>query len=306
MISGNFLMVLKIIRVHIVLGGLLAFSLGALLAVAAGGNFDPVLFVLGYLVVLLGDLSTHYSNDYFDVEVDRHIGQKKFFAGSTILVCNPQLRSISKSISVALMASSSLLAAGLVIFLGAPVEFFAVILGASLVGWFYSAPPVRLISRGVGEVALACVIGFAIPGLGYLAVRGQFDPLFIYLAVPFVMYGLILSLSLEVPDVEVDRKGGKRTLAVRKGAPSIFLLILGLAVSATLAFFAYDWFIASAVVNLWVVAVFSLVPLMAGLVGFVGVFQKGSVRRFSAVNIASLFAFNLLMVAYLLVIVTAA
>jgi 1,4-dihydroxy-2-naphthoate octaprenyltransferase len=297
--------ILRVIRIHIVVGGLLAFSLGALLAVAGGGNFDLALFVLGYLVVLLGDLSTHYSNDYFDVEVDRHVEQKKFFAGSTVLVRNPQLRSVSKSISITLMTSSSLLAAGLVVFLGAPAEFFVVIFCASLVGWFYSAPPVRLISRGVGEVTVACVTGFAIPGLGYLVVRGQFDPLFVYLAVPFVMYGLMLSLSLGVADVEIDRKGGKRTLAVRKGAPSVFLVILGVAVSATLAFFAHDWFVSSAVVDLWVAAVFSIVPLMAGLVGFVGVVQKGSVRRFSAVNIASLFAFNLLMVVYLLVIVLA-
>jgi 1,4-dihydroxy-2-naphthoate octaprenyltransferase len=297
--------ILRVIRIHIVVGGLLAFSLGALLAVAGGGNFDLALFVLGYLVVLLGDLSTHYSNDYFDVEVDRHVEQKKFFAGSTVLVRNPQLRSVSKSISITLMTSSSLLAAGLVVFLGAPAEFFVVIFCASLVGWFYSAPPVRLISRGVGEVTVACVTGFAIPGLGYLVVRGQFDPLFVYLAVPFVMYGLMLSLSLGVADVEIDRKGGKRTLAVRKGAPSVFLVILGVAVSATLAFFAHDWFVSSAVVDLWVVAVFSIVPLMAGLVGFVGVVQKGSVRRFSAVNIASLFVFNLLMVVYLLVIVLA-
>jgi 1,4-dihydroxy-2-naphthoate octaprenyltransferase len=297
--------ILKIIRVHIVAGGFLAFSLGALLAAAGGGNFEPALFVLGYFVVLLGDLSTHYSNDYFDVEVDRHIEQKKFFAGSAILVSNPQLRSLSRFISVALLASSNLLAVGMVLFLGAPIEIFVVIFGASLVGWFYSAPPVRLVSRGLGEAAVACVTGFAIPGLGYLAVRGQFDPLFFYFAVPFVMYGLILSLSLGVPDVEVDRKGGKRTFAVRKGERGVFVLISGLAVSASLAFFVYQWLVTSAVVDLGVVALFSIAPLIAGLVGFVGVFQKRSVGRFSVLNIASLFAFNLLMVVYLLSIVLA-
>jgi 1,4-dihydroxy-2-naphthoate octaprenyltransferase len=291
--------ILRIIRVHIVAGGVLAFSLGALLAVAGGGSFDPSRFVLVYAVVLLGDLSTHYSNDYFDVEVDRHMGQRKFFAGSTLLVNNPQLRSLSKSISVALLLASNLLAAGLVLFLGMPTEIFVVILAASLVGWFYSAPPMRLISRGLGEAAVACVTGFAIPGLGYLAVRGQFDPLFAYFAVPFVMYGFVLSLSLGVPDVEVDRKGGKRTLAVRKGARGVFSLIAVLTASATSVFLVYHWLVASAVVNLGVVAIFSMVPLVAGLVGVVGVFRKKSVNWFSALNIASLFAFNILMITYL-------
>ncbi len=296
---------LKMIRVHIIAGGFLAFSLGALLAIAVGRSFDPWRFVLVYGVVLLGDLSTHYSNDYFDVEVDRYIEQRKFFAGSTILVSNPHLRSLSRFVSVALLVSANLLAVGLVLFVGAPIEIFIVILAASLAGWFYSAPPLRLISRGLGELAVAGVTGFAIPGLGYLAVKGQFDPLFFCFAVPFVMYGFMLSLSLGVPDVEVDRKGGKRTFAVRKGQRAVFLLILGLTVSATLAFFAYRWLVASAIVDLGIVTLFSMVPLVAGLVGFVGVFQKRSVNRFSALNVASLFTFNTLMITYLAVLLAA-
>jgi len=152
---------------------------------------------------------------------------------------------------------------------------------------------------------VAGVTGFAIPGLGYLAVKGQFDTLFFCFAVPFVMYGFMLSLSLGVPDVEVDRKGGKRTFAVRKGQRGVFLLILGLAVSATLAFFAYRWLFTSTFMDLGVVALFSLAPLIAGLVGFVGVFQKKSVDRFSALIVASLFAFNMLMIAYLAVLLAA-
>jgi 1,4-dihydroxy-2-naphthoate octaprenyltransferase len=293
---------LRIIRIHIVVGGALAFSLGALLAIVGGGSFDPARVVLGYTVVLLGDLSSHYSNDYFDVEVDRYIEQKKFFAGSNLLVTNPYLRSLSRHVSLSLLALSNILAVALVLFLGAPIEFFIVILGASLVGWFYSAPPLRLTSRGFGEASVGCVTGFAIPALGYLAVRGRFDPLFVYFAVPFVMYGFMLSLSLEAPDVEVDRKGGKRNLAVRIGARSVFFLILALTVSATLTFFVYNWLVTSAVVDLGVVALFSIAPLIAGLLGFVGVFQKRGVHRFSALNVASLFVFNMFMVAYLLAI----
>ena len=277
----------------------MAFSLGTLLAIAGGGSFDPWMFVLVYAVVFLGDLSTHFSNDYFDVEVDKHIDRRKFFAGSTILVSNPHLRSLSKSISVALLLSSNLLAVGLVLFVGAPIEVFVVILGASLAGWYYSAPPLRLISRGLGELTVAGVTGFAIPGLGYLAMRGRFDPLFFCFAVPFVMYGFMLSLSLGVPDVEVDRKGDKRTLAVRKGQRDVFLLILGLAILATSSFFVYRWLVTPTDVDLGVVTLFSMAPLIAALVGFVGVFQKRNGDSFSALNVASLFAFNMLMLTYL-------
>jgi 1,4-dihydroxy-2-naphthoate octaprenyltransferase len=285
---------------------MLAFSLGALLAAANGGNLDPARVVLCYAVVFLGDLSTHYSNDYFDVEVDKYVGHKKFFTGSTILVTHPKLRPLSKSISLSLLAFSNVLAATLVLFYGVPMEFLVITLAANFLGWVYSAPPFRLISRGLGEIIVAVVTGFAIPGVGYLAVRGQFDPLFAYFAVPFMMYGLILSLSLEAPDLDIDRKGGKRNLVVRKGESNVFAAITALAFSATVAFFVYAWQIAPTTLNLGIVALFSIAPLAAGVLGFVSVLRNKSVNRFSTLNIASLFLFNILMVAYLIAIISTA
>jgi 1,4-dihydroxy-2-naphthoate octaprenyltransferase len=304
--GSNAANMLKIVRFHIVAGGVLAFSLGGLLALANGGSFKPLLFASAYVVMLLGDLSSHYSNDYFDVEVDKHVAPKKFFAGRAILVNHPDLRALSKSVSVSLLVCANVLAVAIFLFLGAPLEIFIVILAASLVGWFYSAPPLRLTSRGLGEAAIASVTGFAIPSLGYLAVRGQFDTLVVYLAVPFVMYGLMLSLSLEAPDEEIDRKGGKRNLIVRKGPRNVFLLILALTAASTLTFIVYSWLLTPTVLNIGVLAIFSIAPLTAALAGFIGVTRKKSVNRFSAVNVASLFVFNVLTVAYLLTIVFAA
>jgi len=109
---------LRIIRIHIVAGGSLAFLLGALLAIANGGTFNPAIVISAYVVLLLGDLSTHYSNDYFDVEVDKLIEEKKFFAGSAILVDHPDLRSASKTIAVLLLAGAQILAITIFLFLG--------------------------------------------------------------------------------------------------------------------------------------------------------------------------------------------
>lgn len=299
----NVINLLKIIRIHILAGGVLAFSVGALLGIVNGGAFNPLLFFLAYLVVLFGDLSSHYSNDYFDVEVDRHIERKKFFAGSTILVSYPRLRSMAKSISVSLLFCSNFLALMIFLFLKAPIEIFLVILCASLVGWFYSAPPMRLISRGFGEIAVAFVTGFAIPAIGYLSAKSQFDPLFIWLAISFVMYGFMLSLSLEAPDAAIDCKGEKSTLIVRKGSHNIFLLIFILTVVATSLFTLYSWMVVSEVLNVGVLVIFSIVPLVSAFVGFVGVLQKKTIDRFSELNVASLFIFNILTVAYLLILV---
>jgi 1,4-dihydroxy-2-naphthoate polyprenyltransferase len=293
--------ILKIIRIHIVVGGFLAFLLGALLGISGGGRFNPTLFGLGYLVVLLGDLSSHYSNDYFDVEVDKFIEQKKFFSGSTILVNNPDLRSLSRYISISLLVCSNFLAF-IIFVLGMPIEFLTVFLIASLVGWFYSAPPIRFVSRGFGEFAVACVTGFAIPGLGYLATRGHFDTLFLYFAIPFIMYGLMLSLSLQVSDIEVDRKGNKKTLAVRLGQRHVFSIILAMAFSSTLLFWIYAWKEIVSFTNFDAVITFSIFPLITSLVGFAGILEKKKANLLSSLIIASLFVFNLLMILYLMAV----
>jgi 1,4-dihydroxy-2-naphthoate polyprenyltransferase len=201
--------IFRVVRMHIVLGGVLAFTLGAVLAFVNSGVFDPLRIILFYAVVLFGDLSTHFGNDYFDVKSDQFIERKKFFSGKNILVNNPALRPQAKTISIVLLVLSNAGAFLAVILLAAPIELLIIALCANFLGWSYSAPPLRLVSRGFGEAAIALAVGFAIPAVGYLAVRGQLDWLFFIFGLPFVMYGLMLALSLEAPDIEVDRKGGK-------------------------------------------------------------------------------------------------
>jgi 1,4-dihydroxy-2-naphthoate octaprenyltransferase len=282
------------------LGGALAFSVGALMALMQGGTARLEMFVLGYAIVLFGDLSTHFSNDYFDVEVDKYSAKKKFFGGSKILVSNPRLRLLSRNISVALLVSSNVLAVISVFFFGAPIELFVIMLGANFLGWFYSAPPLRLISRGFGEIAVAWVTGFVIPGVGYLAVRNQFDSVFLYLSVPFMMYGFVLSLSLHLPDSKIDQIGDKKTLAVHLGPHAVVRLILTAVMFASLILLAYYLCRIPAALNLGVIFVLSTLPSVMVFFGFVRFWKKGQVANFAASNIASLFMFNLLMTVYLI------
>jgi 1,4-dihydroxy-2-naphthoate octaprenyltransferase len=296
------LRILRIIRLHIVAGGILAFSVGALLAVVSGWSFNFGRVALFYAVVLLGDLSTHFSNDYFDVDIDKQIGHRKYFSGNNILVNHPELRSLTKSISISLLLLSIILAAVPVVFLGSSIDILIIALGANFLGWFYSAPPLRLISRGLGEIVVALIVGLVIPGVGYLSVRGQFDLFFIYFAVPFVMYGLALSLSLEAPDIEVDQRGGKKNLGVRKGKLLLFSLILAMTLLATLTFTFYAWHIVKTPLDFGIISLFSIVPLTAGLIGFVAILLKNNPGLFSTLNVESLFFFNVAMVTYLIAI----
>lgn len=294
---------LRIVRLYIVAGGALAFSIGVLLAVLEGGNCIVVRVVLGYLVVFLGDLSTHYSNDYFDVEVDKNVKERTFFSSNGVLIDHPELRTLSKRIAISLMIISTLLASLIVLFFGVPEEFFVVALIANLLGWIYSAPPLRLNSRGLGEITIALVTGFIIPSAGYMLVKGRLDLPFFFFSAPFMMYGLILSLSLEAPDIEIDRKGGKTNLAVRKGKRFIFSTIFALSFLATSTFLIYDWINKYAIIDLKIMTTFSLMPLLTGLYGVLASDKSGKDDRFCFLNVVSLFLFNIFLNGYFLYLI---
>jgi 1,4-dihydroxy-2-naphthoate octaprenyltransferase len=85
----------------------------------------------------------------------------------------------------------------------------------ALIGVFYTAPPLRLVHRGLGEIAVA--VGFGpIMALGAYFVQAQnyaLEPLLASLPV-----AILIALNLyvnEVPDRPADAAAGKRTLPVR-------------------------------------------------------------------------------------------
>lgn len=303
-IAPKVINVLKMIRLHIVAGGLLAFSLGTLLAVLGGAAFSPVRSALGYLIISIADLSTHYSNDYFDSSMGSYAEGGKTFGGSRILFKHPELRPLARSIAIALMLLSLILAIIFVLLYGAPSELLVIAIGANLLGWFYSALPLRLSARGLGEIAIALGTGLLIPGTGYIVTKGRFDPLFLLLAMPFTIYGFTLSLSLEVPDMEDDIRVGKNNLVVRKGRGFTFSVIGMLSFLATFAFLIYAKGVApTAIIDFRVVAMISCIPLAVGLIGFLRRPEnRNGINRLSAAYIAALFLFNVLMNMYLIIL----
>ena len=293
---------LKIIRLHIVAGGLLAFAVGALLGLANGGIFNPLYFAVCYATVFFGDLSTHFSNDYFDVEQDKARHKKLLFSNNNILTHNPEMLPLTKKIAVALLVISLLISSLAVVFNIAPLILLLIMIGANFLGWFYSSPPLRLVSRGLGEVAIALAVGFAIPAAGYLSSKGTIDNGYGLFAVPFILYGFMLALSLEAPDVEDDCLGDKKTLGVTKGVEAVFTLAFS---SAFVAFSVLLYFALQTDIlppNLSVITAFSSIPLVAGLIGLLQIRKGKNAQIFSVINVVSLFTINLLILGHLIVI----
>jgi 1,4-dihydroxy-2-naphthoate octaprenyltransferase len=272
---------LGVVRFPILLGGALGCALGALLGLASGGVFNPLLFVVCYGVVAFGDLSTHFSNDYFDVGLDR-VAPRKTFGGSNLLVARADLMSsaldVAKTLSLVSIALAVLAAA-----MGVSLVIIPLVLAANALGWLYSLPPIRLAYRGLGEAAIAVGTGFGVPAAGYLAVKGALDTGFVLVSLALVLYGFVLGVSLELPDVEADRAGGKMNLVVRFGWRACLRVALLLCLASTVILSLFSG---------RVMAIASIIPLVAVLLG--NLFASDKFSRLDAIAsscILSLFAF---------------
>jgi 1,4-dihydroxy-2-naphthoate octaprenyltransferase len=101
----------------------------------------------------------------------------------------------------------------------------------ALLAWGYSAPPLALMRRGVGELAVAAAWVLMVGGADCVQ-RGAFSllPLVLGLSYALLMANVLLVNGL--PDAKADAAVGKRTLVVRLGSARVPLLYGLLAVAA--------------------------------------------------------------------------
>src|SRR6185436_18556198 len=69
--AARFRAFVRLGRPKFLLGGIALYSLGAVIAAYLGHGIDWTRFALGQLGITATQAMTHYSNDYFDLEVDR-------------------------------------------------------------------------------------------------------------------------------------------------------------------------------------------------------------------------------------------
>jgi 1,4-dihydroxy-2-naphthoate octaprenyltransferase len=270
-----------------------------------GAPFYLPRILLGYLVFLPAHLSISFSNDYFDVDADQH-GKPTLFSGGTgILVNHPGLRNPAKWVAISLILCSLALGVLFQIMYSTPIWFLGLVLLGNLLGWSYSAPPLRLAYRGLGELAMVFSIGLLIPALGYLATSGHINPDGLLFTIPLMLYGLAFILSVENPDMESDRLGNKRTWVARKGRSFGFSLTGASLLLATLFFFCIPWLTSRTYpVDFHILGILSLLPLGAGLFGLL----KRPVEKLPATRVVygiliAFAAFCILAVGYMVFLV---
>jgi 1,4-dihydroxy-2-naphthoate octaprenyltransferase len=155
------------------------------------------------------------------------------FTGGTRLIQQgrvsvQQTRDLAYALLLVLIPAGSLLAV-----VTSPAVLWIGTLGM-LLAWAYSAPPLKLMSRSLGELVVAAVWSLVVIGADTVQ-RGS---VFIVPVWTSLSYGLLIANVLlinGVPDATADAAAGKATLAVRAGARGA-AMIYGL-----LATLAHSW-----------------------------------------------------------------
>ena len=232
----DLLLLLRLSRPFFLLGGFLLYAVGVLAARWMGWPIDFVRYVQGQAIVSALQLVVHYSNEYFDAGGDAENPYRTPFSGGSGALGRDGLPRRAAAWATGIAAAGAVLVAGRMITTGgAPPLSWWVAGTISLGAWFYSAPPARLVARGLGEIAASIVVAVLVPVYAF-ALQTNASSIELAAAVTplFLLHGAML-LVLEIPDIDADRRAGKRTLVVRLGVAVSLWLHLGLLLLAMAA-----------------------------------------------------------------------
>ncbi|HSW00532.1 MAG TPA: 1,4-dihydroxy-2-naphthoate octaprenyltransferase [Sedimentisphaerales bacterium] len=199
---------------------------GSALGYAATGDFNVGLFLLAVISIMALHAGANVVNDYFD-----HLSRNDWvnehptpFSGGRQYIQRGIL-----SPKATLLAGLGYLAFGCaigLIIVALTQSLF--VLGIGLVGvlgaFFYTAGPLQLGYRGVGEIMIGLLFGI-LPVFGSYYLQAQsIDWLPLLPAVIVAILIFLVILINEFPDLPADSQVGKRTMVVALGIPACVVI----------------------------------------------------------------------------------
>ena len=208
-----------------------------LLGLAIAARHAPFDWLAAILVIIGGSfahLAINITNDIFDTLSGAdaaNVNPTQFSGGSRVL--HYGLLSLRELSTWAALLYAGAIAIGLALLVIRPSwELLAIGVAGVLIGLAYTAPPLKLVYRGLGEIAVAAGFGPIMLLGAYAAETGRlaWEPLVASLPVA-ILIALILYVN-EIPDRRGDAAAGKRTLVVRLSPVAVERLYLGAALLA--------------------------------------------------------------------------
>ncbi|GAC1323095.1 MAG: 1,4-dihydroxy-2-naphthoate polyprenyltransferase [Chloroflexota bacterium] len=202
---------LRATRPHSFAASLVPVAVGSACA-AFAHSFDGLMFLLAVSASVLLQGGTNLVNDYFDWRsgADTEGPSGRLLREKLLEPHHVRLAGLL------LLTAGSVAGLAIVAIAGWPILALGVI--GVVFAYFYTAPPLKLAYRGLGEVVVFVLMG---PGMvlgGYLVHQPSSDLLTPLIA--SVPVGCLVATILQVNnirDIDLDRASGKRTLATRIG-----------------------------------------------------------------------------------------
>ena len=181
-------------------------------------------FVLGLFGGALVLLGACLFNEYWDYRFGADLledGRHPHFGGS---------KAIQEGIvPSAAVRRAARLCLGVAVTLGGVLALFLqswplaiLVLGASGIAWAYTAPPLALIYRGWGELALFVAFGPLLVSGGYLLQAGTVTMPLVLLSISPGLITAAVLMANEFGDAAADTRAGKKNLLVRTGPRRTF------------------------------------------------------------------------------------
>ena len=232
-----------------------AVTMGTLMA-ALAGEFSPVVYLLTLGGMVAFHAATNVLNDFLDVRhgVDREGAPTTKYRLHPAAFGQTTLGSIL-GLSLGLYALTILVGVYLAFVSSLSILFIVVagIAGSVL----YTADPVVLKARALGEVTVFAMWGLLIPLGSYMTETGASSLSPVVAAVPVGIFVALVLLANNVRDIAYDGSVDNRTLAVALGAPRAVKLYV------TLLWASYALVLMGMLARLlpvWSLAVFLTVP----------------------------------------------
>jgi 1,4-dihydroxy-2-naphthoate octaprenyltransferase len=194
------------------LGGAIAYHDGVL---------NLPLLALTVVGLFFGNVGANFTNDYYDYKsgVDALDKGRQFKQGSEVLLKS----GLSFNVVRQSLFASLAVTAAVGIYLVAAVDWRILVfaLAGIFIAYFYTAPPLKLGYRGLGELASGFGSG-PLPVIGtYFVLAREISATAIAASIPVgILVASILYIG-NVPDAEADRKVGKKTISVRFGRGAV-------------------------------------------------------------------------------------
>lgn len=215
---GKLLAFVRLGRLQFLVGGVVLHLLGVAVALFSGAPFDVNLFLWGQVAITCTQLAVHYSNDYFDLAADRANNTPTNWSGGSQVLPQGQIKPQFALWAALILSLITLIAAFRLATLQPDAPLIFPLIGLSLaLSWAYSAPPLRLHSRGLGELTTALLVPGLTPLLGFYLQSATLALLLLLTIFPLCCFQFAMLLTIEFPDASSDALVSKRTLVVRLG-----------------------------------------------------------------------------------------